>query len=267
MVYYWLATWREQRNPRTPTLKDHTVALDRTVLGSIVLALGIILGGLFIGGGFAKGRDADRYVTVKGVSEREAQADLAIWPLGIVSADNDLARAHASLQRSVREIKTFLARQQIDTTELALQQFVVSDAQTNQYAGAQITSRFVIRQTVVVRSTQPERVLAASQRVGELVSAGVVLSSGAEYGPGGPTFLFTKLNDLKPPMIAEATARAREAAEQFARDAQSRLGSIRRANQGIFEILPRDQAPGISEGNQIQKTVRVVSTIEYLLED
>ena len=128
-----------------------------------------------------------------------------------------------------------------------------------------VTTRFVFDRTVV-RSTQPERVAAASQRVGELVAAGVVLSSGGEYGPGGPTYVFTKLNELKPPMIAEATARAREAAEQFARDARSELGGIRRANQGIFEILPRDQAPGIFEGNQILKTVRVVSTIEYVLD-
>ena len=239
---------------------------DRTIVGSAILAAGLLLAGLLIGVGFAKGRDADRYVTVKGVSEREARADLAIWPLGVVAADDDLGRAHASVQRSVREIKAFLVRNQIDTTDVTLQQFVVNDALTNQYAGAQVTTRFVIRQTVVVRSTQPERVAAASQRVGELVSAGVVLSSGGEYGPGGPTYVFTKLNDLKPPMIAEATARAREGAEQFARDARSELGGIRRANQGIFEILPRDQAPGIFEGNQILKTVRVVSTVEYLLQ-
>ena len=240
---------------------------DRTVLGAGVLAVGLVLTGLLLGGGLAKVRQADRFVTVKGVSEREARADLAIWPLGIVAADDDLGRAHASLLRSVREIKSFLARNQIDTTDLTLQQFVVSDAFTNQYGGrGQVTTRFVIRQAVVVRSTQPDRVAAASQRVGELVSAGVILSSGGEYGPGGPTYVFTKLNDLKPPMIAEATARAREAAEQFARDARSDLGGIRRANQGIFEILPRDQAPGIFEGNQILKTVRVVSTIEYLLE-
>ena len=239
---------------------------DRTIVGSIVLAVGLLLAGLFVGGGFARGRDADRYVTVKGVAEREAQADLAIWPLGIVAADNDLGRAHASLLRSLAQIKSCLARNQIDTTEITLQQFNVSDALTNQYAGAQIATRFVIRQTVVVRSTQPQRVAAASQRVGELVNAGVVLSSGGEYGPGGPTYAFTKLNDLKPAMIAEATARAREAAEQFARDARSELGGIRRANQGIFEILPRDQAPGIFEGNQILKTVRVVSTIEYSLD-
>lgn len=235
-------------------------------MGATILAAGLLLAGLLIGVGFAKGRDADRYVTVKGVSEREARADLAIWPLGVVAADDDLGRAHASVQRSVREIKAFLVRNQIDTTDVTLQQFVVNDALTNQYAGTQVTTRFVIRQTVVVRSTQPERVAAASQRVGELVSAGVVLSSGGEYGPGGPTYVFTRLNDLKPPMIGEATARAREAAEQFARDARSDLGGIRRANQGIFEILPRDQAPGIFEGNQILKTVRVVSTVEYLLQ-
>jgi hypothetical protein len=68
-------------------------------------------------------------------------------------------------------------------------------------------------------------------------------------------------------MIADATARARESAEQFARDSKSELGGIRRASQGVFEILPRDQAPGMTEGSQIDKTVRVVSTVEYALEN
>jgi len=93
-----------------------------------------------------------------------------------------------------------------------------------------------------------------------------VLSSGGEYGSGGPTFVFTGLNALKPKMIAESTARAREAADQFARDSHTELGSIRTASQGVFEILPRDQAQGITEESQIVKTVRVVSTVEYFLE-
>jgi hypothetical protein len=102
--------------------------------------------------------------------------------------------------------------------------------------------------------------------VGDLVSRGVVLSSGNEYGgSGGPTFVFTKLNALKPAMIAEATARAREAAEQFARDSHSALDGIDNANQGVFEILPRDQAPGISQESQVVKTVRVVTTVTYRL--
>lgn len=127
-----------------------------------------------------------------------------------------------------------------------------------------------LRQTVLVRSQRPARVVAASQQVGDLASAGVTLSSGpgGGYGPGGgPTFVFGGLNQLKPSMIAAATARAREAAEQFARDSGSRLDGIRRANQGVFVMLTRDQAPGIAEGSEIDKTVRVVSTVEYRLRD
>ena len=86
-----------------------------------------------------------------------------------------------------------------------------------------------------------------------------------EYGSSGPTYVFTRLNDLKPPMIAEATANARSAAEQFARDSGSAVSGIRQANQGVFVILPRDQAPGINESSQLQKIVRVVSTVQYLL--
>ena len=97
----------------------------------------------------------------------------------------------------------------------------------------------------------------------------MISSGNGEYGGGGggggPTFLFTDLNKLKPEMIADATARAREAATQFARDSRSALGAIRQANQGVFEILPRDQAPGVSESSQIAKVVRVVSTIDYYL--
>ena len=239
---------------------------SRTLLAALLLAAGIALGGFLAGAGVARARAGDRYVTVKGISEREARADLAIWPLRVVAADDDLARAHAAVQRSVREINAFLARQRIDTSQVTLQDFAVQDAATNQYgSGERGGPRYVIRQTVVVRSSDPARVLAASQRVGELVNAGVVLSSGGDYGAGGPTFLFTGLNALKPPMIAEATKRAREAAEQFARDAEQGLGGIRRASQGVFEILPRDQAQGISEGSQVAKIVRVVSTVEYIL--
>ncbi len=66
-------------------------------------------------------------------------------------------------------------------------------------------------------------------------------------------------------MVAQATANAREAAAQFAKDSRTALGGIRQASQGVFVILPRDQAPGVNESNQLQKIVRVVSTVQYFL--
>lgn len=235
-------------------------------LRAIILAAGLTLSGLLIGLGFARARSADRFVTVKGIAEREVTADVAIWALRLVTASNDLAAAHGELQRHVALVRQFLQQQLIDTGQVSLQGFVVVDALANPYAQSErVASRYVMRQTVLVRSSDPERVLAASQRIAELVNAGVVISSGEEYGPGGPTFIFTQLNELKPEMLAESTARAREAAQQFARDAESGLGSIRRANQGVFEILPRAPGPGMTEESQLLKTVRVVSTVEYFL--
>ncbi|MEO7101997.1 MAG: SIMPL domain-containing protein [Gemmatimonadaceae bacterium] len=242
--------------------------IQQTTTAAIILGLGIAIGGIMIGRGFQLGRSADRYVTVKGVAERDVTADLAIWPLRVVAADNDLPTAHAKLQSSVQKIMQFLAAQHVDTSLATLTNFEVSDAFTNQYGGAdRAVNRYVIHQTVVIRSSNPAQVLAASQRVAELVNSGVVLSSGGEYGGGGPNFVFTGLNKLKPAMIADATARAREAAEQFARDSKSAIGGIMTANQGIFEILPRDQAQGITQESQVEKTVRVVSTVNYYLKD
>jgi hypothetical protein len=146
-----------------------------------------------------------------------------------------------------------------------LQEFAVRDGEADQYGNNRTGPRYVITQTLMVRSTDPDRVAATSQQVHELVNDGVVFTSGEQYGNGGPTFVFTGLNELKPEMIAQATARAREAAAQFAADAGSDLGGIRQANQGYFEILPRDQAQGIGEASQVNKTIRVVATVEYLL--
>lgn len=239
-----------------------------SLASSLVIALGLLGGGALLGQGLVRARTAERVVTVKGVSEREVQAGLAIWPLRLSVSDNALDRGHAKLAADIVRIKAFLARNGIDSGAVELQDFSVSDAYANQYAPqGGIASRYVIRQTVMVRSEDPERVLKASQAIGELVAAGVVFSSGNEFGGGGPTFVFTGLSDLKPAMIAEATAQARAAAEQFARDSKSRIAGIRRANQGLFEIRARDEAEGIREPSQIRKTVRVVATVEYLLKD
>jgi len=241
-------------------------SLDRATIPAAIVALGLTLGGLAVGSGFARARAADRYVTVKGVAEREVKANLAIWPLKVVGADNDLATANKKVAANIEGVRQFLARHGLDTTQVQLSEFNVNDALAAEYAPErQPANRYVIRQTMLIRSNQPDRVLAASQQVSELAAIGVVVSSGSGEMGNGPTFVFSGLNQLKPTMIADATARAREAAEQFAHDSHSELGSIRQANQGVFEILPRDQAQGISEESQIAKVVRVVSTIDYYL--
>jgi hypothetical protein len=235
-----------------------------TRFAALVVGLGIAVAGWFVGHGFMEGRTAARVVTVKGVSERDVPANLAFWPIRFVATANDLEAAQTGVKKSHEAVLAFLERKGIDPSLAEVQQVQVTD-RLAEYRSDPGQTRYVINQTVMVRSEEPEKVEAASQAVGELIDAGVVLSQGG-YG-GGPTYLFTNLTDLKPEMIAEATANARRAAEQFAKDSGSRIGKIRRANQGVFQILARDRAQGISEGSQRNKTVRVVSTIEYYLDD
>lgn len=218
------------------------------------------------GKGFAEARLGDRFVTVKGVSEREVEADLAVWSLQFSAGGNDLAAVQRTVARNLELTLEFLESHEIPADLVQVQGMRVTDASANPYQQGPVENRFTVTQTVVVRSEDPRGIQAASQDIGQLVASGVVLVSGQEWGPGGPTFIFRGLNDVKPDMIAEATARAREAAVEFARDSESRLGGIRRANQGVFEILPRDPTPGISQENRIEKTVRVVTTVEYFLE-
>jgi uncharacterized protein len=239
--------------------------MPRLWLAGLLVALGVAAGGFFVGAGVVRGRAVDRYVEVKGLAEREVTADLALWPLRFTAGAEDLGMAQAQIGRATQQVLDFLARHSIEASSTELQNLQVNDATTNRYQ-QKVGPRFVIEQTVMVRSDKPQVVEAASQGVSELVSSGVVLVSSGEIGVGGPTYLFNGVNALKPAMIAEATANARKAAEQFARDSGAKLGGIRHANQGIFVILPRDQAPGAREGAQRQKIVRVVATVQYFLE-
>ncbi|HET6522840.1 MAG TPA: SIMPL domain-containing protein [Geminicoccaceae bacterium] len=232
---------------------------------ALALGLGVAAGGRFVGDGFVAARLGDRFVTVKGLSERDVRADLALWPLRFVATGDDLGRVQDKIAADGEAVARFLTGQGFGADEFAVQSLQVTDVLAQPYRSGPVESRFIIAQLVMVRSTDVDRVAAASRRTSELVRAGVVLSS--DMGPTNPAYLFTRLNDLKPEMIAEATARAREGAAEFAADSGSRVGGIRQASQGVFQILARDQAPGISEHEQIDKTVRVVSTIDYYLTD
>jgi len=237
------------------------------IVAAVLVAFAVALAGYFVGEGFRLGRKSERIVTVKGLAEREAKADLALWPLRFVAAGDDLPQTQARVERDAQAVRAFLAKQGVKPEEIAVAGVEVTDMQARAYGEGRAENRFIVAQTLTVRSADVDGVERASQAVGELVNAGVALS--AEGGPSqtGPVYLFTKLNALKPALIAEATKSARAAAEQFAADSGARLAGIRRANQGVFEINPRDDYPGAFEPRQVLKTVRVVTTVEWLLAD
>lgn len=202
----------------------------------------------------------DRVVTVKGLSEREYIADQVIWPIQFVDAGNDLTALYENIEANSKTVASFLEQNNIEKREIALGKPEITDKLAQQYGGNEGAKfRYSAVQTVTVYSNDVEKVRELMQQIGALVKSGIVLTSQSYQAQ--PDYIFSRLNEVKPSMIEEATVNAREVAEKFAKDSNSALGKIKRANQGRFSISSRDMY------NPHIKKVRVVSTIDYTLVD
>jgi hypothetical protein len=228
------------------------------VLGlSLIIALAVF--GVQVVRAVKKGREFDRYLTVRGLSEREVKATLAIWPIRFSVNADDLLALRPAMERDQRLVMAFLQDSGINPKDVTLGLPTVSDRlEERAAANKPALSRYKGVVTIVVRSSEVEVVKKAIQQVEALLDKGVALS-GNEYGDQ-PEFLFTELNQIKPDMIQEATANARASAEKFAQDSKTKVGAIRRASQGAVEIEDRDKA------SPEKKIIRVVTTIDFFVE-
>jgi uncharacterized protein len=237
---------------------DSTLRAPAAILG-ISLALGIAAAGGFVASALYEARSAQRYVTVRGLAERVVPADTAIWPIVFTVTADDLGRMQQQVDANYRTIREFLVARGFGAEEMSTIVPRVTDLQA-QMPGQETRpgSRYLAEAALTLRTPRVDEMRAAMQGSGELVSAGIVLVRSWEYQA---QYLFTGLDAIKPDMIAAATRDARSAAQQFAADSGSRVGSIRNAQQGYFSISDRD--PFSPEF----KAVRVVTTVEYFLVD
>jgi hypothetical protein len=244
------------------------------LLGSL-LAIGLILGGWVMGAQIKAIRLGDRYVTVKGLVERRVKSDLAIWPLSFKEAGDDLSLVYGKTETDRKAVLDFLQQQGLQPSEIEIGIIRVVDTQANEYGGGtRAPQRYIVEQTITVRTSRVDQVAAVAQRTILLLQKGIVLGG----NPGQSlTYKFNGLNSIKPDMITEATRNARAAADRFASDSGSKVGAIRQANQGVFSILSAEQGGDASETGEaggeaygsdasLMKTVRVVTTVQYYLE-
>ena len=233
--------------------------LAALVLGALV-GIGIASAGWSAAGALREVRESQRYVTVKGLAEREVDADLAIWPVTFKEAGDDLVELQRRVDAKREVVAAFLVESGFPRAEVSFSVPRIMDRQAEAMGqpGRPSGPRYLEQATVIVRSRDVAAVKKAMDRAGVLVGRGVMLAQDWE---NRPQFLFTGLNAIKPEMIEQATVSAREAAAKFAKDSGSRVGKIRNASQGLFAVSDRD--PNSPE----RKVVRVVTTVEYFLGD
>jgi hypothetical protein len=235
-------------------------SLLSSALRGLFIGVGIAVAGLLVGRALYESRLAERYVSVKGLAEREVAADLAIWPISFKEAGNNLTDLQKSIDEKRDIITKFLEASGFPASEITYGAPKISDLLAENFnqnnAGAKF--RYVAQATVILRSANVAAVKKNIERTGELIAKGVAV---AENWENRTQFLFTSLNAIKPEMIEAATRSAREAADKFAQDSGSKVGKIRSATQGLFEITDRDA------NSPDRKQVRVVTKVEYYLVD
>jgi hypothetical protein len=230
-----------------------------------LIAASLVSVGFFGAEGLKRFSSENRVVTVKGVSEREVEADMAYWTIRHVSKAETLDEARARLKNSQKEVRAYLQRNGISDEEVQVKRVELQENSIPDEFGRYTKMSYSLTENLMVRSEKPKVVEKASQAIVELIDKGVFLEG--NYNPDfEPVYTFTRLNDFKPEMIAEATRSARQAAQQFADDSSSKIGKIKLANQGLFQILGRDKAVSLNEYSQREKTLRVVVTLDYFLE-
>ena len=196
-------------------------------------------------------------VSVKGLCEREVKADKVICPFAYKEGGDNLQQLYRTIEEKNGVIIEFLKDAGISEEEITIAAPKVVDTRT-EWSGSQNRYAYIVTSVVTVCTDKVDEIIALQSRQGELLQRGIATAASWEYQT---VYSFTKLNEIKPAMIETATKNARETAEKFAADSDSKLGKIKRATQGQFTITDRDS------NTPYMKNVRVVTSVDYYLKD
>ena len=238
------------------TGKQCRLVADNGVLGCCLM-IGLVVGALLLGNAIKAARADDRVVSVKGLCEREVKADKVICPFAYKEGGDNLQQLYTTIEEKNAIIISFLRESGIDESDISVAAPKVLDTRT-EWSGSQNRYTYIVTSVVTVCTDKVDEIVRLQSRQGELLQKGIAMANNWEYQP---VYSFTQLNDIKPSMIETATKNARETAEKFAADSDSKLGKIKRATQGQFTITDRDS------NTPYMKNVRVVTSVDYYLKD
>lgn len=231
----------------------------KKVAPALLITIGLLGIGCGVRAGLKSFAEGKREVTVRGLAERNVDADHVTWPLVYSVVGNDLQALYGEINNSNDIIKAYLTKAGISADEISVVAPEVTDRYANLYGSERPVNRYIAKSVVVVNTDKVHKVNELISGSAQLLNDGIALDTNDYSNP--TVYDFTGLNEIKPEMIAEATQSARESADKFAADSHSKIGKIVTASQGSFTIENRDAyTPYI-------KYVRVVTSITYSLDN
>lgn len=231
--------------------------------GLLALSFALVIGFLAIARGLADIKSAGDQVTVTGSARRPIRSDFVVWRASIAVQSPSLEASSQELASQAERVRVFLRTQGIADTAVSLKpietmgvpEIIAEGRETGRIIAWRLTQQFEIR------SSDVDGITRLSQRAGNLISQGVALQMPS------PEYLYTKLADVRIALLEEATKDALARAEVIARGAGSKVGAVREARMGVFQITPRFSTEisdyGINDVTAIDKDVTAVVRMTF----
>lgn len=236
--------------------------LGLSLLG-LLLAVGIIIATLVISNTVERVKTQNQRITVKGFAERTITSDIAVWSGQITARSPELVSAYDNLQADLQKVLSYLKEQGVKGDEISKSAVTTSIQyqRTAKGGSTNIVDGYILVQTVKITSSNIEQVAEISSSVTNLIKEGI------EFDSFSPRYFYTKLDDIKIELLGEATKNAGMRANSLAENSGSKVGALKYASQGVFQITPLYSTEvsgyGVYDTSTIQKSVKAVVTIEY----
>ena len=186
----------------------------------LVVSLSIVIAGFFIGEMNWNSLKNNRKVHVKGLSEREVKANLAVWPMQITITDNNLSSLNSKIESQKKKVLNFFTTKGFTAKEITIGISTITDTKADLYNNTKQNFRYLARTEITLRTTDISKIKNAQKESINLASEGILVNSKNQWRP--VEYLFTGLNSIKPEMIEEATKKAKEVADRLFFDSKRR---------------------------------------------
>ncbi len=240
---------------------------SQIIILGICIAVATIVSSVILSGGVLKVMKFTReQISVTGSATKEIKSDYIVWTGDFSRREPDLKTAYKVLGEDLEKVKAYLKSRGVKDSETVFSQVYTETVYKKNEKGNDTNDiqGYTLSQSVTIRSYDVDRVTTVSRESTELIDQGVQFTSQA------PEFFYTKLDELKIEMLAKATDNAKQRAESMARATGNKVGFMRSARMGVFQITPATSTDvsdwGVNDTTALDKKVMAVVTVSFGIE-
>jgi hypothetical protein len=227
----------------------------KSILSVAVAAAGLIIAFMVFGNAYKYRFKSTENISVTGLAEKDFSSDQIVWSGNYNRKTTDLKTAYSQLKEDEGRIRDYLIGKGITEKEILFSAVSINKEYSTRYNSegnvvGNDFSGYNLSQTVTVDSKNIDQVEKVSREITELIQQGI------EFNSNAPSYYYSRLSELKIDLLAKASADARIRAETIAKNAGSKLGAVRMAAMGVFQITGLNSNEDYSYGGALNTSSR-----------